>query len=104
MRLFFEISVFPPKNPEFFLNALRRRNELDTCLLPSGALGPFTLYTSVRCFSPFIQAFLWTTPTERLKVLRQNDIKSGLWGRPRSRQITCLHLQLRSLESAGARA
>lgn len=26
----------------------------------------------------FIEAFLWTTPTERLKVLRQNDIKSGL--------------------------
>ena len=24
------------------------------------------------------EAFLWTTPTERLKVLRQNDIKSGL--------------------------
>ncbi|CAK8992844.1 unnamed protein product [Durusdinium trenchii] len=26
----------------------------------------------------FAEAFLWTTPTERLKVLRQNDIKSGL--------------------------
>lgn len=26
----------------------------------------------------FTEAFLWTTPTERLKVLRQNDIKSGL--------------------------
>mmetsp|Transcript_62963 Transcript_62963/g.111834 ORF Transcript_62963/g.111834 Transcript_62963/m.111834 type:complete len:297 (-) Transcript_62963:153-1043(-) len=25
----------------------------------------------------FAEAFLWTTPTERLKVLRQNDIKSG---------------------------
>mmetsp|Transcript_35588 Transcript_35588/g.94121 ORF Transcript_35588/g.94121 Transcript_35588/m.94121 type:complete len:308 (-) Transcript_35588:394-1317(-) len=26
----------------------------------------------------FAEAFLWTTPTERLKVLRQNDIRSGL--------------------------
>jgi len=26
----------------------------------------------------FSEAFLWTTPTERLKVLRQNDIRSGL--------------------------
>lgn len=26
----------------------------------------------------FTEAFLWTTPTERLKVLRQNDIRSGL--------------------------
>mmetsp|Transcript_69837 Transcript_69837/g.180093 ORF Transcript_69837/g.180093 Transcript_69837/m.180093 type:complete len:303 (-) Transcript_69837:72-980(-) len=26
----------------------------------------------------FAEAFLWTAPTERLKVLRQNDIKSGL--------------------------
>lgn len=26
----------------------------------------------------FVEAFVWTTPTERLKVLRQNDIKSGL--------------------------
>lgn len=26
----------------------------------------------------FVEAFLWTTPTERLKVLRQNDIKTGL--------------------------
>lgn len=25
----------------------------------------------------FTEAFLWTTPTERLKVLRQNDIRSG---------------------------
>mmetsp|Transcript_6037 Transcript_6037/g.14429 ORF Transcript_6037/g.14429 Transcript_6037/m.14429 type:complete len:315 (+) Transcript_6037:105-1049(+) len=26
----------------------------------------------------FTEAFLWTTPTERLKVLRQNDLRSGL--------------------------
>ncbi|CAE8603385.1 unnamed protein product [Polarella glacialis] len=26
----------------------------------------------------FVEAFVWTTPTERLKVLRQNDIKTGL--------------------------
>lgn len=26
----------------------------------------------------FTEAFLWTTPTERMKVLRQNDIRSGL--------------------------
>lgn len=26
----------------------------------------------------FAEAFLWTTPTERLKVLRQQDIKTGL--------------------------
>mmetsp|Transcript_32606 Transcript_32606/g.74505 ORF Transcript_32606/g.74505 Transcript_32606/m.74505 type:complete len:302 (+) Transcript_32606:26-931(+) len=26
----------------------------------------------------FCEAFLWTAPTERLKVLRQNDIRSGL--------------------------
>ena len=43
---------------------------------------PIHLPTEIWAPSPPIsgrgKAFLWTTPTERLKVLRQNDIKSGL--------------------------